>query len=250
MAMCLRAQAWYKRFLASHKTEDLDRTKATLALKKVDEAIAEMGGVPRVAAKGPWIDLLPLVDPARDAVKGTWQREGTALSCNSESAARIMIPLVPEGSYELRVAFVRESGDQGIAIVLPAGSARVSLTLAAFAGRVHGLESVDGQTPLENPTGVKPAEIENGREYPVHVKVRVEKDQARIDVDFNDEPLLSWQGAQSSLTAGPSWDLPQAHCLGLGAWEAPTVFKVARLRMLSGEAKPLPAKAPAEEAKP
>ncbi|MGB2936871.1 MAG: LamG domain-containing protein [Phycisphaerae bacterium] len=41
-----RARAYYARFLDLHEAEDLQRTKAMLAIKKVDAALSELGGGP------------------------------------------------------------------------------------------------------------------------------------------------------------------------------------------------------------
>jgi formylglycine-generating enzyme required for sulfatase activity len=42
--MLRRAQAYYQRFLALHTAEDLGRTAATLTLKKIEDALAKLGG--------------------------------------------------------------------------------------------------------------------------------------------------------------------------------------------------------------
>jgi hypothetical protein len=54
-AMLLRARAYYERVLATHETEDLNRTKATLAVKRIGEALEKLGLAPGPApvAVGP-----------------------------------------------------------------------------------------------------------------------------------------------------------------------------------------------------
>jgi formylglycine-generating enzyme required for sulfatase activity len=42
-AMLCRAQAYYQRFLGLHTAADMDRTAATLTLKKIDDALAKLG---------------------------------------------------------------------------------------------------------------------------------------------------------------------------------------------------------------
>lgn len=63
--------------------------------------------------------LLPMVDPARDAVAGSWKKEKGALVSAASSRARIEIPWRAATEYDLRVEFVRRDGAENAAVVLP-----------------------------------------------------------------------------------------------------------------------------------
>ena len=250
-AMYARAKAYYERFLELHTPEDLARTTASLALKKVDAELAKLGGPPAPMATvpkatpaskgtikpGKWVDLLPFVDPAKDAVKGKWKRQGSAIAITkSESHSRTAIPVAPQGSYELEVRFVRASGNEDVNILLPVSNSRVMLMLSGWGGTVSGLELINGKRASSNETTVKPGALENGRQHYLQINVLLKGDQAQIAVRLDGKPYLRWRGPHSALSMLPYWRLPTAGCLGLGAYST-VVFHSVRLKMLSGEAR-------------
>ena len=252
-AMYARAKAYLERFLALHTAKDLGRTRAALALEKVEEAVAKLAAPPKKPTKptkpsmpavagiikpAKWVDLLPLVDPAKDAVKGEWERQGSALAIIRPTAwARIVIPVAPGGSYELQVKFVRTSGDDFAAIILPVGSARVALNLSGWRGAASGIDLINGKRAKDNEAAVKPGTLVNGREYALDITVVAKGDQARIATRLDGQPYIGWRGPQSALSMLSYLALPKSGCLGLGAYGSVVAFRSVRLRMLSGEAR-------------
>ena len=76
---------------------------------------------------GEWIDLSANVDLGRDSVHGEWQREADALKLvNPDAFARLMLPVIVDGSYELDIEVTRNSGVEGIGAKLPVGDTGVS----------------------------------------------------------------------------------------------------------------------------
>ena len=238
-AMYARARGYYERFLELHTAADLRRTAVGLALKKVEAALKKLGAAaPSKSAKGKWIDLLPLVDPAKNAVKGEWKRHGGMLAITKLIVCgRIMVPVAPEGSYELQVKFVRTSGDQCVAVILPVGSARVILMLSRQHGQDSGLELINGKYVENNETAVRPGTLVNGHEYALDIAVVAKGDQAWIAVRLDGKPYIDWRGPQSAFSVPAHWHLAEPGCLGLGAWESTVVFRTARLKMLTGKAR-------------
>ena len=252
-AMYARAKVYLERFLALHTAKDLGRTRAALALEKVEEAVAKLTAPPKEPTKptkpskpaltgiikpAKWVDLLPLVDPATDAVKGDWQRQGSALAVIKPTAwARIVIPVAPGGSYELQVKFVRTSGGDFAAVILPVGSARVALNLSGWRGAASGIDLINGKRAKDNEAAVKPGTLVNGREYTLDITVVAKGDQARIATRLDGQPYIAWSGSQSALSMLSYLALPKSGCLGLGAYGSVVAFRSVRLRMLSGEAR-------------
>jgi hypothetical protein len=64
-------------------------------------------------------NLLPFVDPVKDAVSGAWKSENGALKSGSASHTRIEIPWKPAAEYDLRVSFLRREGGDDVAVLLP-----------------------------------------------------------------------------------------------------------------------------------
>jgi len=58
-------------------------------------------------------------------------------------------------------------------------------------------------------------------------------------VTVNGQPHLAWQGPASRLSVGSRWKLPDARFLGMGAHFTRVHWKRVRLKMHSGEARPL-----------
>jgi len=241
-AMFARAKAYYDRFLSLHETDDLDRTAATVALKKVEAELEKLGGAPEptptsvarnIIKPGKWVDVLALVDPLKDTVKGRWERQGSAIAVHpSPGPNRLALPVAVGGAYELEVRFVRTTGRDDVVIVCPVGTSAVGFVLSTWHGEAGGLSYVDGKHVRNNATTVKPCPIRNGREYCVHVRVDPAGDQAAIAVTLNNLPFLTWRGAVSALSAGG-----MRPGLGLGAYASTVLFRSVRLKMLSGEAR-------------
>jgi hypothetical protein len=232
-AMLKRARAYYQRFLDLHKTEDIARTQAALAVRKTDAALAKLGPARGEGIIGPgrWIDLLKTVSPEKDALDGEWQfKEGTLHVSSPGKYARLTFPCGVEGSYEVVVAFVRTDGVYEMAVALPTGASAVSVLLSASQGNLSGFYSVKN-TPLT----VSPGTLVNGRDYTLKIKVRVAGDQADLTALLNDKPLLHWQGPQADLSSAYKMRSPKSP--GLGVYASAYQFKSVRMRMLSGTAR-------------
>ena len=250
-AMYARAKAYLARFLEIHPAQDLDRTRATLALAKIDEAAAKLAAPARPTPKPPlprekpapaiqqWIDLLAVVKPDTDAVQGKWELSAKGLAAKAgDEACRISLPVLALGDYELEVSFVRQSG-QGVQAILPVGATTVRLVLGGWENGISGLHKVDGKPANSNPTTVSPGGLENGHMYALSVRVACKAGQAQVNVVLDGKPYISWTGAESALSDSGVWALPNSRCIGLGAQGCHVTFTRARIRMLSGEAKPL-----------
>ena len=253
-AMLSRARTYYMRFLELHMTDDMQRTMVVATVRNVEAEIAKLSAPPEPAAaashqptaggkaadakKG--IDLLALVDVAKDAVKGDWQHQTTGLQVAAKGGPMMLVlPVQPCGSYELDARFVRTNGKGTVIAVLPAGSKCVALCMSWNKGLASALELINGKGPKDNETCVKPGTLQNNHEYVLLVKVLVEGANAQVAVSLDGKPYISWQGPVSALGLHKSLRLPHGGCLGLGAADATVVFGSARLRMLSGDAKPL-----------
>ena len=272
-AMYARAKAYLARFLSLHETKDLHRVRAKVAMEKVDEAIAKWeaaatakaqptkptkptetaGGIEGGVIKpGQWVDLLPLVDPEKDAVKGEWKRRdgGLAVQSPGRNRWRIELPVAARSSYQVQFRFTRHRGNDGIFFQLPVGSSHVALALSHWNGGAHGLDLIDGDNPHENATGVKPGRLENGRPHTLDVQVKVRGQACDIAARLDGSRLLQWSGDVSSLSVWGEFGLPHPHCFGLNVTDVDVTFASARLKMLSGEARLLRPGATAKASEP
>jgi len=214
------------------------------------------GGTPQQPAPegtGEWVDLLRLVDPAKDQVAGQWEfRGGDLLAHPTTRYTRLSVPVAIEGSYELEVGFVKLPGAYGIEMFLPAGPrAATQMSLSEHRVRIWLSEKdAVAQTPV---TGV-PVTLVDGREHKVAVKVELQGKEAEIVARVDGRENLRWKGRTSRLGIDSySFGMPRWECPGLGVCAAEAVFASARLRMLSGQMKALreaPASPPQEPRRP
>jgi hypothetical protein len=188
----------------------------------------------RALPPGQPIDLLALVDPQRDAVLGDWSREADGLVMRGPGGSRLAIPCAVEGDYELKVEFARMKGDNEVAFILPVGSRCSALLISKEVGKRSGLFWA-----AKGDTMVSPAPLANREPHALEVMVKTGGGTADIDVRLDGKPYFHWQGAVSSASLWDAYKLPAGNRLGFGAWGGEIVFKTARLRMLSGEAKVL-----------
>jgi hypothetical protein len=247
-AMLARARGYYVRFLELHMTDDLDRIKAAAALKKVEAGLGGAAGPAAATPKAPaaqsgWIDLLKAVDLKKDVVRGEWQREANAVTCMAKESGGpppcLMLPVLPRGDYELEVGFARTAGSGYVHMILPVESRAVTLSLSSGNLKDCSLEFVDGNKIKGKEPAAKSDRIETNRQYAVLCKVCIDRDKAQINVTLDGNPLITWKGPLSALSVVKDKRLPNPACPGLAMWRNTVVFNSARLRMLSGEAKPL-----------
>jgi len=234
-AMLRRARPYYARYLSVHRTSDMARSRVATALRKVEEDLGKATSMTALRTFGTdqWIDLLPLIDPVRDAVKGTWRLDSGALLCGLAELARVAVPLAVEGSYELSLKFARTEGDMDVSAYLPAGSQGTLLLLSGGDG------SCDLQRNAGSLVGDTKLRLTNGKEYQLDIRVMLTADQADISVVLDGRTIFRWKGAQSSLTVRDDYLLAAPKCPGLGGNWSVVVFKSARLKMLSGKARAL-----------
>lgn len=229
-AMYARAKAYLERFLEIHAAKDLNRPCATLGLEKIGKALDQLRSAPqpastaarptKVSAAGPAepaaarpkkppvaatgviragrsVDLLGLVDPVKDAVAGTWElTDGTLACARSARFARLVIPVVPQGSYELEFRFIRTASNRPVVFFLPVGSNACKLMLDHVDGAVDGLGVIGGKPSCANETTRRNGPLTNDREYAVRVRVLVPNGRdAQIAVFLDGKPHIAWRGA-------------------------------------------------------
>jgi hypothetical protein len=150
------------------------------------------------------IDLLAMIDPARDALKGTWTMENGRLVSDNGDDNRLEIPYVPSEEYSFTLEFVQR-GERG---------------------DVHQILSRDGK-PFVYPVARNEGGREQGR---VHLStVEVRKDRVTVHVD--NRKVLEWK-------KGDGQNRPVA-LPGIGTSGGPTEFRKIRLFEIGGRGRPL-----------
>lgn len=221
-----RAASWYSRALSG--STGIDKLRIQKRLEEVEAAAVKTTGV---------VDLLRLIDPAKDSVHGTWSLDGSDLACEPGDATRLQIPYVPPDEYDLNISFERRTGNRGIAFILARGSTQWGLGWDYFPtqGYRSGLLLLDGAEIAPGPSTLNGPQLANGKKHELSIQVRRTGLRARLD----GKTTVEWDGAFTRLTLPPNSKLPQADTLGLLAWGNRVHFSKITLTPVSGTGRKL-----------
>ncbi|MFM8893414.1 MAG: hypothetical protein ACKOTB_17680, partial [Planctomycetia bacterium] len=194
-------------------------------------------------AAGREVDLLALVDTARDGVSGDWRREARddglpgPLVSPKAFGARIEIPFAPPEEYRLTV--IAEPLDEPNGLVLgqrsTAGRFLVLLDFLSGKDRAGAIENVDGKNVQTNPSRVDGGLFERGRPAEIVCTVR----RSGVEVTVDGRPWIDWRGDAGRLSLSDYWRTPRDEALFLGAYDCRYRFSRVTLTPLAGTGRPL-----------
>ncbi|MBI1370065.1 MAG: hypothetical protein GC162_15605 [Planctomycetes bacterium] len=242
-AMLTHANVYYTMYLEKHEGTDLDRTRVTLAQKKVademasiESRLAETRQATKTKLGGDWIDALALVNLNSHAARGHWEAKNGMYACDATSDARLDIPILPDGSYEVRVRLVRNGGAAEIGINLPIGPNKVvTFVVQGLKGEASGLARVNGRMYDDNVTTVRRSMLPMKSPVEVFARVKIDGDKVSIFGAIGSNTRVDWSGSMNELSSYYSWE-PSPKCLGVVADYGIVVVTGADLRMLDGKA--------------
>ncbi len=183
------------------------------------------------AEPGKWIDLLELADVQRNAVAGNWVRQEKSVVSEPGFRSRLAIPLKVDGSFDLHAEFIRREGNSTVGFILPVGARSCILVFAAN-GNIDGIDKVDGIGVAKNSTRI-PTSVKTGQPYVIDLSVRIDGNEARIDVTQNDKDHVKWRGKPSSLSLYEGWSISGNGQIGLATHQSTVVFQNVRLLLSS-----------------
>jgi hypothetical protein len=176
------------------------------------------------------INLLPLIDPGQDAIRGDWTIQDGALCVGVTDYARLQIPYRPADEYDFRIVFTRRSGDNGVSQHLAGAGRSFEWSVGGWGNRITGFSMIQGRLSNENPTTTRLG-ITNGQKYVSVVQVR--KDGVRAYV--NDRLVVERKTDYSDMSKQPSLRLRDETRLGVGAWNSASVFHKIQVLEVSGK---------------
>jgi len=182
------------------------------------------------AAEPAWQSLIGDVDPARDAVAGAWVRAGDVVTVSAADGARLMLPVAPQGEYDVRVSFTRNSGQHSIGVFFTHGGKQAAFEVDAWGMHLAGIQNISGRTIRDNPTRQENYALTNGQRYTLLVEVR--KDGVRGLLDG--KVIAAHKTDGSDLSVPELWSLPRSDRLAIGAWASDTTFHRIEVRSVSG----------------
>lgn len=175
-------------------------------------------------------DLIKRIDLGRDSVAGQWNRTADGLLTGAANGSRVSLPAQPEGEYDFKVSFTRQTGQHSVALFFVAGKRQSSFELDAWNAHLGGFQNVGGKTLRDNSTRVDNVTLVNGRKYTAEIRVRHDRVEGYLDGKL----LATYRGDGSNLSMLDIWKLPTTRTLGVGAWQSETVFHSIEVRMVNG----------------
>jgi hypothetical protein len=183
---------------------------------------------------GTVINLLRLMDPAKDAVSGTWILKEGALVSDTSEAPRIECPYEPPAEYDFKMVFIRHEGAADVYQSLTQSGKSFLWTMGCgprygfgdFRGRWVAFEDCQGGVTL-------PSGVVNGKTHTSLVQVR--KDGVK---GFLDGKLIKeLKDPYADLGPHDGLRLRKDSLLGVGSYRSPTTFLKIEVTEISGRGK-------------
>jgi len=204
---------------------------ALLAVATIGEG-RDTSGIPR----RPGIDLLKLVDPKQDRVAGEWAFDGRTLVSPALPFGRITVPYVPPEEYDLRIVAERAGTGNSLSVGLVGGGRQFLLIIDGMVPEAKsGLDLVDGRAFYDNATTHLGQLLGDGRTGSILISVR----KKRVQVSVDGRSVVDWKADFARVSLWPSWTMPRADTLFLGAWTSPQRVHRLELTPVTGQGKPL-----------
>ena len=184
------------------------------------------------------VDLLAMVDPARDAVAGQWTMTAGRLESNKQYGARIELPYQPPEEYVLTAIVEPLDEPNGLILGQRSGGRRFQVLLnysRPDSPPANALENIDGRNVDQNGTTLRTPLLAKNR--PSAVVCTVKRDRVTVAVDGR--TVLDWRGEPSRLSLADYWQTPRELALFLGAYDCRYRFLRVTLAPISGTGRPL-----------
>jgi hypothetical protein len=182
------------------------------------------------------INVLKMIDPQQDAIKGTWRFEQDALLCKREANSRIHIPYIPPEEYAIEIVVTQKERAKSFFIGLVGSGGVVTVVLDHEYGTDYGLSLVDGKkVGADNPTTREGKVFEEGEAS--KIVCHVHKNGIRVTVDG--EMLIDWEEGFERLSVEGAWAPKDRRLPYFGSHECIYAIHSVKLLPISGPGQPL-----------
>jgi len=226
-----RAAHWYRQALP--ELTGLAKLKVTKRLEQVPKVSSS--GARKTPQKDRTINLIALIDPKQDALKGEWHIVNGQLVCTTPHfVPKLKIPYQPPEEYDFRIVFSQAKVRNPVIQVMSKGGKAFVWSVGGTRGRfAFGLKDrLDRDNPL---AAERPGLFHPGMKYESIVKVRNGSVQAWV----NGRMAFNHKTDYSDLGLGSPWyGVKDESVLTIGC-DDPTTFHVVEVTAITGEGKRL-----------
>jgi hypothetical protein len=203
--------------------------------EKLKKRMAELERVGSVSSSAIAIDLLKLIDPKRDAVKGDWSFQGATLVSAVGDQYLLQVPYVPPEEYDLLIAVERKKGASEFRIGLSSGDSQFHLAFDGYGGTGSGIAAIDGKHPPDNETCRKGPIFANDKVQTFLCSVR----KGSVLLTLDGKKFLEWKGDFKRLSGDSRYPHPNPEAILIGAWSSEYQISKMILTPVSGSGKRL-----------
>jgi|GEM_PF-5202667 len=171
------------------------------------------------------VNLLDVIQPARDQLIGGWALRNGALTSPVMQPARIDVPVIPPQSYVLTIDAERLRGIESLNIGLVVGGRGVTVILDGYGGQTAGLNRLDGRTADINEATFRGKLLHPGRTNTIVCTVGPNS----VQVTCNGQQAINWTGNPQRLSRDHRWTPGRDDHLQLGCWA--TRWKISRMEL-------------------
>jgi hypothetical protein len=243
-ALLLRTRYWFEQ--AIQQTTGLQKAAVEQRYREIVEQYDAI--VPEIVVAR---DLIPLVQPQRDAVDGQWRLSEQGLHSASSHYARLALPIRVRGSFQLRLVFTRLEGESGNFATFPVGLTNASIVMNGKTDKrfVLGLVMVKNRWISDRADGVT-APLARGVRYVSEIRVvKNNRGTERVAIEakvYADDASLriapqsyAWEGPIADLRVTELFTArPHQGNIVIGGNQVETVFHECRLLVApDGEAQ-------------
>ncbi|HQU46795.1 MAG TPA: hypothetical protein PK867_28585, partial [Pirellulales bacterium] len=174
-------------------------------VKPIEWLTAEQEAVLARQTNASTIDVLPLIDPARDGKSGTWTKDADGLHFfpADQYHAALRLPIAVPKEYCLILVAERSNGRPNLDVGLVCPENQVVCVIDH--GGTTGISLIDGKFSLENESTVKCGNLfQDGRPSVVAFIVR----RGGIQYQFEGREVLNWHGDYRRFSLQDGWRNP------------------------------------------
>lgn len=219
----VRARLWYGQALSG--LNGFPKTRVETRLQDMDED-----------EKSRWsVNLLKLIDPKKDGVKGDWTFDGKTLISPPIQWAKLQVPFAPPEEYDLTLVVSRKAGPDGLVIGLVGGGKQLYGIVDGGNATAGGLEMIDGKAWPDNETLFRTRILTDDKPRTLLWSVR----KNRVTLSVNGTTFIDWKADYRRITGNSGWTVPSKKSLMLGSWITTYHFNQAWLSPISGQGQKL-----------
>jgi hypothetical protein len=184
-----------------------------------------------------YVNLLKLVDPAKDGVLGSWKMEEGKLIGPTGRLVRLEFPYQPPAEYDYKIVYTRLSGANNVSQVLSRqGKSFMWIMELAQSRCAFGLCGGKWITDTGNASLTTITATMNDA-GPHTSLLEVRKD--RIRCYYDGTLIRDYKTDFSDLSMHSDWKLRSEQVMGLGLWDSATEFQKVEVTEISGKGKKL-----------